>query len=565
MSKFSFKDRRSANLEQSIEAQLKNNSVSEKDDLSPAEVEALSQDLFAGSAYDDQEAERAGYSNYSYWRSTLRMFFKNKLAVANLAIMLALMLFTFIQPLLPNQFQPNTVNYYDPKAVWVQVDEDAKTTMTGIKYTKGDYALAFDEQQSTLAYVTVPEAWGVPQLLALPKGGLEADAEALTPTADPVNKGWYYAVVSRDVPCLIIKSQDGANSTFHRAAWITVNEETLGVATGSSKLTGGDLIVGGPEGTVLVYLNIPASWGVPKVSAAAAVRGSEATDIEFMPDPENDGWYYAFVPEELVMLEITSEDGSIRGANRGLARVSDPMEVKPLIGFISNKRPNEIFWFGTNDIGQDLWARMWSGTRTSLFIGIVTAAIEAVVGIMAGLLWGYVRKLDFLFTEIYNIINNIPTTIILILVSYVLRPSVQTIIIAMSITGWIGLARFIRNLVIIIRDRDFNLASRCLGTPTRRIIVKNLLPQMVSVVMLRMALAIPGAIGSEVFLAYIGLGLPIDVPSLGNLVNKGRSLMMAPSLRYQLLIPALILSVITICFYLVGNAFADAADPKNHV
>ena len=208
---------------------------------------------------------------------------------------------------------------------------------------------------------------------------------------------------------------------------------------------------------------------------------------------------------------------------------------------------------------------MWSGTRTSLFIGIVVALIEAVVGILVGLLWGYVRKLDFLFTEIYNIINNIPTTIILILASYVMRPSVQTIIIAMSLTGWIGLARFIRNQVIIIRDRDFNLASRCLGTPTRRVIVKNLLPQMVSVVMLRMALAIPGAIGSEVFLAYIGLGLPISIPSLGNLVNNGRSLMMAPSLRYQLIIPAVILSIITVCFYLVGNAFSDAADPKNHV
>jgi len=187
------------------------------------------------------------------------------------------------------------------------------------------------------------------------------------------------------------------------------------------------------------------------------------------------------------------------------------------------------------------------------------------MGIMAGLLWGYIRALDWLFTEIYNLINNIPSTIVLILASYIMRPSMRTIIIAMSIMGWIGLARFIRNQVLIIRDRDFNLASRCLGTPTGKIIVKNLLPQMVSVVMLRMALAIPGAIGSEVFLSYIGLGLPIDIPSLGNLINKGRSLMMAPTLRYQLIIPAIVLSVITICFYLVGNAFADAADPRNHV
>lgn len=138
-------------------------------------------------------------------------------------------------------------------------------------------------------------------------------------------------------------------------------------------------------------------------------------------------------------------------------------------------------------------------------------------------------------------------------------------IIAMSLTGWMGLARFIRNQVLIIRDRDFNLASRCLGTPTGRIIVRNLIPQMVSVIMLRMALSIPGAIGWEVFLSYIGLGLSVDTPSLGNLVNTGRALMSADSLRYQLIFPSAILSIITICFYLVGNAFADAADPKNHI
>ncbi len=82
--------------------------------------------------------------------------------------------------------------------------------------------------------------------------------------------------------------------------------------------------------------------------------------------------------------------------------------------------------------------------------------------------------------------------------------------------------------------------------------------------MLRMALTIPGAIGSEVFITYIGLGLPVDIPSLGNLVNTGRALMMSPSLRYQLIFPTIVLSIITISFYVIGNAFSDAADPKNH-
>jgi oligopeptide transport system permease protein len=230
-----------------------------------------------------------------------------------------------------------------------------------------------------------------------------------------------------------------------------------------------------------------------------------------------------------------------------------------------NVPPNSTYIMGTNSIGQDLWSRLWAGTRTSLFIGISVAVIEALVGIVMGMLWGYLRKLDFLFTEIYNIIDNIPTTVVLILISFIFRPGISTIILALSMTGWIGMARFVRNQILIIRDRDYNVASRCLGTSTPRIIVKNLLPYLVSVIMLRMALSIPGAIGSEVFITYIGLGVPATIPSLGNLINVGRQLMMSPSLRYQLIYPTIILSIVTISFYVIGNAFSDAADPKNHL
>ena len=223
------------------------------------------------------------------------------------------------------------------------------------------------------------------------------------------------------------------------------------------------------------------------------------------------------------------------------------------------------FILGTNSIGQDLWSRIWSGTRTSLFIGFSVALVEAVVGILIGVLWGYVRKLDFFFTELYNVLDNIPQTLLLILISYVMKPGVKTIIFALCLTGWLGMARFIRNQIIIIRDRDYNLASRCLGIPTSRIILKKVLPYLVSVITMRMALAIPSAIGNEVFVTYIGIGLPLDTPSLGNLINVGRSLMTMKPLRYQLFFPVAVLAVITISFYIIGNAFADAADPKNHV
>lgn len=230
-----------------------------------------------------------------------------------------------------------------------------------------------------------------------------------------------------------------------------------------------------------------------------------------------------------------------------------------------NEAPSAEYWFGTDSVGHDLWARIWAGTRTSLLLALIVASVNCLVGITVGVLWGYVRKLDALLTEVYNIMDNIPRTIILILMSYILRAGMTTMIISMCIVGWLGMARFIRNQVVIIRDRDYNLASRCLGTNTRKIMIRNLLPYLVSVIMLQTALAIPTVLSDEVFLTYCGLGMPKSVPSLGGLVEDGRKVMMSPSLRYQLIIPAAVVTFITVSFYLIGNAFADAADPRNHV
>ena len=232
------------------------------------------------------------------------------------------------------------------------------------------------------------------------------------------------------------------------------------------------------------------------------------------------------------------------------------------------KSPTEIFInqeTGTNTIGQDLWSRIWSGTRTTMLIAVIAVASSTIIGIIIGAIWGYVRVLDRLFTEIYNVINNVPTTVLRMLITYIMKPSVGTLIFAMCLTNWVGMAKWIRNLIIIIRDREYNLASRCLGTPTRRVIVKNLLPQIVSVVMLDIALSIPGVIGSEVFLTYIGLGLPVETPSLGNLIDEGRRVMMNLSQTYQLVFPAIVVAAITVSFYALGNKFADASDPRNHV
>ncbi len=447
-----------------------------------AEIARLVTDAdFVVAPYNPDEGERGGYSNYSYWGSTFRSFFKDKVALVFLITLVALLLFTIIQPLLPQQFEANVI---------------------------------IDHPLTKRQMSNVAPAW------------TNVIVEAPAGTALVVHP-------------------------FDNDLWAAVDNIVASVKARK-------------EFTVLEYGD---EWcRIAYDGAEGYVRNDFTTKIKFPEDPL--ATPYAAKSNFALNVYTTPADMSNKGdalfvLKRQLAIDGDTAVTteRAQLRLLPDTRP---FLFGTNSAGQDLWAKVWSGTRTSLFIGVTVAALQSLIGILIGVLWGYVKALDRLLTEIYNVIDNIPTTIVLILVSYIMRPSVQTLILAMTVTGWVGMARFVRNQVVIIRDRDYNLASRCLGNSTARIITRNLLPYLVSVIMLRLALAVPGAIGSEVFITYIGLGLPLSVPSLGNLINEGRK-MISTSQSYQLVFPTIILSVITIAFYIIGNAFADAADPKNHL
>ena len=165
--------------------------------------------------------------------------------------------------------------------------------------------------------------------------------------------------------------------------------------------------------------------------------------------------------------------------------------------------------------------------------------------------------------EIYNVITNIPSTVYLMLLAYIMNTSYLTLFISMASRGWIVEARFFRNRILSIRDSEYNLASRCLGTPMRRIATKNIIPHIISLIIMEAALCIPYSIGSEVFLGFVGVDLPVEAITLGNIVNQGRaSFTLHP---YQMLLPTIILCIITVAFYVIGNKFADASDPRNHV
>lgn len=224
--------------------------------------------------------------------------------------------------------------------------------------------------------------------------------------------------------------------------------------------------------------------------------------------------------------------------------------------------PNSEFWFGTDNMGRDYWAQVWCATRTSIMLAVSVSLGQIALGVLIGLVWGYVRKLDSFFTNLYNLIDNVPTIIYMTLIALMLGKTTLIMGVAMIGFGWLATARNVRNLVFMYRDREYNLASRCLGTSIWRILARNIFPYLVSVIILRLALAIPGTIAYETTLTYLGL-MDISTPSLGILLRNARSYFL--DYPYLLIFPAAIVSVITITFYLVGNAFSDACDPRNHV
>lgn len=236
------------------------------------------------------------------------------------------------------------------------------------------------------------------------------------------------------------------------------------------------------------------------------------------------------------------------------------LRIDASLAFIS---PNNEYWFGTDHLGRDYWCQVWYAAQISIKLALVVVAGECIIGVVIGCVWGYVRKTDRFFTELYNTINNIPMIIYMTIIAMMVGQSFMTMAFSMISIGWLKMARNVRNLVMVYRDREYNLASRCLGTPVWRILIKNIMPYLVSVIILRLAVSIPQTIALESTLSYLGLGLDPETPSLGILLRNSRTTFL--QYPYLLVFPAVIVSAITVTFYLVGNAFSDAVDPKNHV
>ena len=242
----------------------------------------------------------------------------------------------------------------------------------------------------------------------------------------------------------------------------------------------------------------------------------------------------------------------------------DPM-VAPNINNGSMKflSPNSEHWFGTDNIGNSVFDAVWAGAKNSILVALICTAINMVVGIIVGAIWGFSKKMDKWMIEVYNVISNVPFLLLAIILSYVLGAGFKPLIFTMTVTEWVFVAYFIRTQVMIIRDREYNLASKCLGTSTWTMITKNILPYLISVIMTYISRTIPSLISYEVFLSYMGLGLGSSIASLGKIISQYTSFMNGyPHLFW---IPVSVMAVISISLYIVGQKLADAADPRTHM
>lgn len=224
----------------------------------------------------------------------------------------------------------------------------------------------------------------------------------------------------------------------------------------------------------------------------------------------------------------------------------------------------ELRWIlGSGASGEATFDALWNGARISISLAFICAFINMVIGVMLGAVWGFSKKVDMVMMEVYTIIGNVPMILIISVLSMLFSPTFWTMVFALTVVGWLGIAYFIRTQVLIIRDREYNLASRCLGTSIFKIATKNILPFMTSVIVTLLATELPSYISYEVFLSYIGMGM--SEMSLGRLIYAAEAAMVTPGWELEFWSPVAIASIITVVLYVVGQNLGDASDPRTHM
>lgn len=226
------------------------------------------------------------------------------------------------------------------------------------------------------------------------------------------------------------------------------------------------------------------------------------------------------------------------------------------------KKVTENFWFGTDDLGRDIFTRTWAGARVSILIGLLAATIDMLIGVTFGGISGfYGGRVDTIMQRFAEILMGIPYLIVVILFILIFKnPGILSIALAMVITGWVSMSRIVRGQMLKLKNQEFVLASRTLGATNASLIGKHLIPNIMGPIIVMMMFTIPSAIFAEAFLSFIGLGIAPPKASLGSLVSDGfKSLQTFP---HMMIIPAIVISLLILSFNLIADGLRDALDPK---
>lgn len=222
---------------------------------------------------------------------------------------------------------------------------------------------------------------------------------------------------------------------------------------------------------------------------------------------------------------------------------------------------DKYFWFGTDTLGRDLFTRLCYGIRISLLIAAVSAFLDLVIGTTYGLISGYYGgKTDLIMQRIVEIINGIPMMVIVSLLVVAMSPGLLSIIVAMSISGWLGMSRLVRANTLQLKESEHVQASRVLGTGTFTILFREIFPNLLSSVIVMTMMTMPSAIFMESFLSFVGLGIPAPQASLGSLISDGYAHML--TYPYQMIVPSVFFAVLMLSMNLIGDGLRDALDPR---